>query len=115
MENKETYSIVIYELIPEECRIYVIPNSQIDSKLQDMLTLFHGHCINGDIDMSTKEVQDEVQLFCDVMEENSEYYSGNNPTYQGCIAQYRQNTEKEKQINFSSIIVTQIYQIGFYL
>lgn len=45
--SEETHTLVIYELLPEEVRVYLVPDSQIPAEVQGWLKQSHGVFVNS--------------------------------------------------------------------
>lgn len=51
----KTYTVLIWEWIPESMQIYLIPDDEINDDMRTLLKMAHGYHINGNADCSEND------------------------------------------------------------
>lgn len=102
----KTYSLLIWELIPEDTTMYLIPNDEAD-KIRHHLDQAH-RCIINVSDMNPGLEFLNLELSASVSDVDS-----NLPEREGILIQYR--WKYETGYLPVGIVVTHVYHSGFYL
>lgn len=99
-----TYSLLIWETVPEETDLYLIPNDVITDGLRNVLEGAHHKFINQDDDV------DNTNKVSVALTNNPEYASEQYKQYLGLFVDYKVIDSKPVSAN-----ITNVYLTGFIL
>ncbi|MCK9567523.1 hypothetical protein M0R72_01075 [Candidatus Pacearchaeota archaeon] len=97
---KQAVVLVIFEGVPDENKVALIPSAELSPELRGAFDLLDGKMVNGDFDLSAEVNRKACGLMCEEI-------------YNGPIAKYfveRGTTLPERDIQ-----VERIYRLGQYL
>lgn len=101
----ETYTLLIWEMLPEEVSMYVIPNSVIDEEKREILNKSHKKIINCDDDT------ENTNILSSMIAESKEYAD---PSIDEKLLTIWGQYEEECSKPLDKVI-TNVYWSGFYM
>ena len=108
-----TYTLVIYEQVPESNTLYLVPNEAIGPEEEKLFSLVHGRVVNGD-DLTEEEMKATLTLG-DVLCAEPKYLSGDNPVgsrFGGTWAKYR---VEDGKVPLTGVVITRVVKSVFLL
>jgi hypothetical protein len=103
---EETFTLLLWELLPEDVFIYVIPNSVITEDQREILENSHKRIINSD-----EDIEDSL-ILNDMLAEEKKYCNSEIDEKYHCIwGQYKEECSKP----LKDKVITNVYWSGFYI
>lgn len=103
MTTTETLTLIVYELIPENTKLFLVPNSEITAKQREWLKESHNKFANCD------DYTDALQFLNAAI--NKEGADEGFESFQGCFLPYEQG----KDDPITNVQITSVYLTGFVL
>lgn len=109
------YVLVLFEGIPDENYVGIIPSDELDEKIRKALDILDGEVVNGNFDLSKEENLNVLDLVQDAFFNSKEYCTGKNTEYDCRYFSYMETYPRFKKINIENILVEKIYRLAQFL
>lgn len=112
-ETTETFTLLVWEEVPETTKLYLIPNSTLDAEDHTTLKTANGNYINGGTDNDDGA---ETALDCinNALCEDAKYLDDDHPAGSKWAQRWK-DYEQGKDKPIEGVIVTHVYVCGFLL
>ncbi len=109
-DSTQTYTLLIFELHPEDIKLYRIPNSEIDDEARAVLELAHGEYVG--LRNTSEEIEEAICKLNVALSENEESWDpGIDKRWHGCWSAYF----IPNKMRIKNTMITSVYLTGYVL